>query len=75
MGNVAFSNSAWWLSEWERRYSSRWQGIGYDKLVPLAPLNPTAFGPRILPEGNESVRAIRAIEAQIASLAPVKETP
>lgn len=74
MGNVAVDNSAWWLPEWERRYACRWQRAGYGNLVPLKPLNGSVIGPRRLPEDNESVKAIRAIEAQIASLATVKET-
>ena len=36
--------------------------------VPATPLNTTGFGPRRLPEDNESVKAIRAIEAQINEL-------
>jgi hypothetical protein len=60
------------------RYTARiwWPVQKPIALVPALPLSrpPRRLPPRILPEGNASVRTIRAIEAQIASLAPVKET-
>lgn len=64
MTALHYRGGSWWSIK---------QPNGRIAYVPATPLNPTAFGPRILPEGNESVRTIRAIEAQIASLAPVKE--
>ncbi len=67
---------AWWQSEWERHHARRRERVwsaetGATKLVP-AKLPPLTGGPRILPPDNESVKTIRALEAQIQRL---KEAP
>lgn len=63
-----------WFTEWERTHASRW--IVRDGRYLLRGARPKFIrGPRPLPESNESVKALRALEAQIAELSPKTETP
>jgi hypothetical protein len=63
---------AWWQSEWQERHARRWASRK-GAYVPVQ-LPPLPVGPRILPATNESVRAIRALEAITMNHVPLKET-
>lgn len=64
-----------WGEAWRDKHQGRWSGDSGRGLFPRSTLpvtlQPFPAGPRPLPESNESVRAIRALEAQIRP----KETP
>lgn len=62
-----------WQRQWETMRARSWHVVG-PKLYPRGHVPLVALtGRRPLPEDNESVRAIRAIEQQIKGHVPVKE--
>lgn len=59
--------NAHWRSEWEAKHRHRWLVV--DKSHYLKPPEPPPVrGPRLLPESNESVKALRALQTQIDAL-------
>jgi hypothetical protein len=73
---VAFKNGyERWSAEWLARHRDRWNvGTGTDLRARYYPAKPVsrAPGPRRLPESNESVKTIRALEEQLRSHVAVK---
>jgi hypothetical protein len=85
MGNCAVNPDAQlaWATEWESRYASGWVATGKREnngarlYAPREPLRlvlveTTALSPRMLPESNDSVKTIRALEEQLRSHVAVK---
>jgi hypothetical protein len=71
-----------WSAEWENNHAHRWMLNGrrnpdgsalYVPAVPLTDIpNPVCPRPRILPDSNDSVKTIRALEEQLRSHVAVK---
>lgn len=68
LGSLNPERATAWQHSWDIRFTSLWRrvGIGYFlRTPPPVTSQPYPSGPRPLPESNESVRAIRALEAQL----------